>query len=92
MKLETIQKLCCSFDKADLSLTIVAIDTEGDVLEGILHCTECKRVYPIVSGIPIMSPNEYREFHLEQPLIQQWTKEKVADDFRLIESISDEDQ
>ena len=90
MKLETIQKLCCSFDKADLNLSIVTKDTEGNILEGILHCTKCKRVYPIVSGIPIMSPDEYREFHLEQPLLQQWTQGKISNDFRLIESISDE--
>jgi len=84
MRIETIKKLCCSFDKADLKLTVISKDIQENILEGILLCKECKRIYPIVSGIPIMSPDEYREFRLEQPLLQRWTKEKVSDSFRLI--------
>lgn len=86
MRLETIKKLCCSFDKADLQLTVVSKDTQENILEGILLCKECKRIYPIVSGIPIMSPDEYREFRLEQPLLQRWTNGKVSDNFRLVEN------
>jgi len=85
MRVETIKKLCCSFDKSDLRLTIITKDTQGNILEGMLFCDECKRVYPIVSGIPIMSPDEYREFRLEQPLLQQWTENKVSETFRLKE-------
>lgn len=83
MKPETIAKLCCPFDKADLELTTISQDVEGDVLEGYFHCTSCNRVYPIVSGIPIMSPDEYREFKLEQPLLERWTKGEVSETFRL---------
>lgn len=86
MRIETIKKLCCSFDKSDLQLTVVTKDTQENILEGILFCHECKRVYPIVSGIPIMSPDEYREFQLEQPLLQRWTENKVSETFRLIEN------
>jgi uncharacterized protein YbaR (Trm112 family) len=86
MKIETIKKLCCPFDKAELDLTIITKDIKGNVIEGYLFCNECKRIYPIVSGIPIMSPDEYREFRLEQPLLERWTKNKVSDNFRLMES------
>lgn len=86
MRIETIKKLCCPFDKAELELTIIAQDLEGNIIEGYLFCNECKRVYPIVSGIPIMNPDEYREFKLEQPLLQRWTNEKVSDNFQLIKS------
>jgi uncharacterized protein YbaR (Trm112 family) len=86
MRIETIKKLCCSFDKGDLKLTIVSKDTKDNILEGILFCDECKRVYPIVSGIPIMSPDEYREFKLERPLLERWTNDKVSGNFRLSES------
>lgn len=86
MRIETIKKLCCSFDKADLQLSIIAKDVQENIIEGILFCKECKRVYPIVSGIPIMSPDEYREFKLEQPLLARWTKDKISDGFRLISS------
>jgi uncharacterized protein YbaR (Trm112 family) len=87
MKIETIKKLCCPFDKAELELTIITKDLEGNIIEGYLFCNECKRIYPIVSGIPIMNPDEYREFRLEQPLLQRWTKNKVSDNFRLLEGV-----
>jgi len=86
MRIETIKKLCCSFDKADLKLTVITKDTQENIIEGILVCNQCKRVYPIVSGIPIMSPDEYREFSLEKPLLERWTNENISDNFRLIQS------
>lgn len=92
MRIETIKKLCCPFDKAELKLTTKTKDLEGNILEGYLYCSECKRVYPIVSGIPIMSPDEYREFKLEQPLLQRWTNGKVTENFRLTESETAKDK
>lgn len=86
MKIETIKKLCCPFEKAELELTIITQDLEENIIEGYLFCNECERIYPIVSGIPIMNPDEYREFKLEQPLLQRWTNEKVSDNFQLIKS------
>jgi len=75
MKLQTItEKLCCPFDKKDLSLTVIRKDMEDNIIEGILSCSSCQRIYPIVSGIPIMSPDEYRSFELEQPLLERWSK------------------
>jgi len=91
MRTETIKKLCCPFDKADLNLTIIAQDIDGNIKEGFLLCNECRRVYPITKGIPIMSPDEYREFRLEQPLLDRWQKYfngRSVDNFRLVESDS----
>ena len=64
-------KLACPFDKHDLNIRIITQDQE-EILEGILTCTECQRYYPIVHGIPIMSPDEYREASLETPLLEKW--------------------
>ena len=86
MRIETINKLCCPFDKADLKLTVISRELEENVLEGFLHCNDCKRIYPIVSGIPIMNPDEYREFQLERPLLTRWTNDQVSDNFRLMEN------
>ncbi len=72
MRLETVQKLCCPFDKADLHFRPITMASENRVVEGVLLCTHCDRVYPIVSGIPIMSPDEYRDFSLEQPVLERW--------------------
>lgn len=88
MRIETIKKLCCPFDKADLTLTAITQDLDGKVTEGFLLCPECNRVYPIVKGIPIMNPDEYREFELEKPLLAKWQnhlKGKTVENFRLVE-------
>jgi len=71
MKLSFLQKLCCPFDKQDLSIRIIKQEQE-EITEGILTCEHCNRYYPIVQGIPIMSPDEYREIKLEVPLLDKW--------------------
>ncbi|QMU31224.1 Trm112 family protein [Adhaeribacter radiodurans] len=89
MKLETIQKLCCPFDKAELDLQIITRDTSNNIMEGVLTCTQCQRYYPIICGIPIMSPDEYREKQLEAPLVEKWNPELLyqnSHDFKLLES------
>ncbi|TCK80567.1 Trm112 family protein [Albibacterium bauzanense] len=91
MKPETINKLCCPFDKADLSLQVITQDLEKNILEGMLSCKQCNRYYPIIKGVPIMSPDEYREFNLEQPVIESWNNQlqgKEFKNFRLIDSES----
>ncbi len=85
--MSTIKKLCCPFDKADLELTIIGKDANENILEGFLTCSTCRRIYPFVKGIPIMSPDEYREFELEKPLLEKWSahlKGKTVDNFRLV--------
>lgn len=87
MRLSTIDKLCCPFDKADLQLQIIAKDLEENIIEGILTCKTCQRYYPIMKGVPIMSPDEYREQQLEQPMLENWQQHlqgKQADRFRLL--------
>ncbi|MCA5005476.1 Trm112 family protein [Sphingobacterium bovistauri] len=65
MKISTIHKLCCPFDRADLKLEVIEQTIEHDVRTGSLSCSLCKRFYPIISGIPIMSPDEYRDVEVE---------------------------
>lgn len=86
MNHKTIEKLCCPFDKSDLNLTIIS-EENRNITEGILICETCNRVYPIMRGIPVMSPDEYREFHLEKPALERWGKHldgKKVENFRLI--------
>lgn len=86
MRPETIEKMCCPFDKADLTLTKIAEDKTGNITEGFFNCSSCNRIFPIVKGIPIMSPDEYREPKLEQPLFQKWQAHlggRSVDNFRL---------
>ncbi|MBB4806379.1 uncharacterized protein YbaR (Trm112 family) [Chryseobacterium defluvii] len=87
MRIKTIEKLCCPFDRSDLELTIISKDVTENITEGLLICTCCNRVYPIMRGIPVMSPDEYREFKLEKPILERWQKYlngKKVENFRLI--------
>tara|TARA_R110000823_G_scaffold223818_2_gene351860 strand:- start:1315 stop:1599 length:285 start_codon:yes stop_codon:yes gene_type:complete len=88
MRIETINKLCCPFDKGNLNLTVITKDVTDNIVEGFFVCNDCKRLYPIVKGIPIMSPDEFREFKLERPLIERWKKHlkgQTFENFRLTE-------
>ncbi|MFC3812575.1 Trm112 family protein [Lacihabitans lacunae] len=81
MNFETIEKLCCPFDKSDLTLTEIKRDENQNVEEGFFVCKSCKRLYPIIKGIPIMSPDEYREFDLEKPTLDRWQKHLKGGEF-----------
>lgn len=88
MQLDTIiNKLCCPFDKSDLDLKPITKDEQDHIIEGILTCSTCKRIYPIISGIPIMTPDEFREKSLEEPLLKKWEGflDGKVEDFKLIE-------
>jgi uncharacterized protein YbaR (Trm112 family) len=74
MKTSFFQKLACPFDKSSLKLQVFA-RKEDEIMEGIMECPECNRYYPIVYGVPIMSPDEYREASLEAPLLKKWEKQ-----------------
>jgi uncharacterized protein YbaR (Trm112 family) len=84
MKLSTIAKLCCPFDKQDLQLKILAQDLDHNVIEGLLSCTTCQRQYPIIYGVPIMAPDEYRQLPLEQPVVNRWKLEYNIDPVKLL--------
>ena len=90
MRTTTISRLCCPFDKKDLSLQIISQDINDNVLEGLLTCSECNRYFPIVKGIPIMNPDEYREAKFELPMMASWKQlnGKPTDNFRLDSSDS----
>lgn len=88
MKLTTINKLCCPFDKSDLKLDIVERTLENDIRIGSLTCTQCQRFYPIISGIPIMNPDEYRDVEIEKvyyDALNLLGTPKEIKNFRLIE-------
>ena len=73
-----LHKLACPMDKHDLSLKVFAKDTNGNIIEGMLHCAHCNRQYPIIYGLPILAPDEYRQPALEGNITQRWQKELPA--------------
>lgn len=66
------QKLCCPIDKHDLETRIFVKHENGEILEALLTCKECRRYYPVIYGIPIMTPDEYRDKSLEDPVLKKW--------------------
>src|SRR5690625_5649666 len=59
------KKLCCPIDKSDLDMKIFAKQEDGEIIEALLTCTSCRRYYPVIYGIPIMTPDEYRDKAIE---------------------------
>ncbi len=72
MQRSLLKKICCPFDKSDLSLTVFNEGANEEIYEGVFVCLTCNRYYPIIYSIPIMSPDEYREPQLELPILKRW--------------------
>lgn len=72
MRPDLIDKLCCPVDKSDLDVRIYAKHEDGEILEALLTCPSCSRYYPVIYGIPIMTPDEYRDRSLEAPVLERW--------------------
>jgi uncharacterized protein YbaR (Trm112 family) len=73
MKKSFLTMLICPVDKTDLHINIFMHEGE-EILEGILICKKCLRYYPIVQGVPIISPDEYRDALLELSVLEKWGK------------------
>ncbi len=80
-----LQKLCCPFDKSDLNIQVFAKKENGDIHEGLMSCPACKRQYPIIFGVPIMAPEEYREPKSELPFYQKWQNQLSEETKKLLQ-------
>jgi len=72
MNRNLLDRLCCPFDKSDLDVQIFNETEAHEIVEGVLSCPRCQRYFPIIYGIPIMTPDQYREKSLELPSLQRW--------------------
>ncbi len=79
MQKESLNKLCCPMDKSELKIEIFK-EEAGEVLEGLMTCPECRRYYPIIYSIPIMTPDDYRQKELEAPVLKRWGLETGTTD------------
>lgn len=89
MNKNTLAKMCCPFDKSDLLLHAIERNVEDKVLLGYLNCKTCDRIFPIVSGVPIMTPDTYRDEVTEHnlyTLLQQHIGDQKIENFRLLPS------
>jgi len=90
MNRKLLDRLCCPFDKSDLRVQIFHETNDHEIIEGLLSCPSCERYFPIIYGIPIMTPDQYREKSLELPSLKRWGLELDAESgsFRLEKPIS----
>lgn len=72
MQRKLFEKMCCPFDKQELKVNLFKEDENNEIYEGLITCSTCNRYFPIVSGIPIMSPDDYRQKELELPVLSKW--------------------
>lgn len=66
------KKLCCPIDKSDLDMKIFVKHDDGEIIEALMTCTSCSRYYPVIYGIPIMTPDEYRDRAIEGETLKKW--------------------
>lgn len=57
MKKEIVNILCCPTCKASLNLTVEK-EEKDEIITGMFSCSQCKRSYPIIDGIPNLLPQE----------------------------------
>lgn len=73
MKESLARKLCCPMDKHDLGIEVFAQDeATGEILEALMTCPRCSRYFPVIYGIPVLIPDEYRDRSLEGRLLKKW--------------------
>jgi len=82
---QLLEKLCCPIDKHDLDINIFTEGEDGEILEALMTCPECHRYFPVIYGIPILIPDEYRDKSLEEPMLKEWG-------FSLVEGNPDSDR
>lgn len=65
-------RLACPIDKtAPLRITIFRV-TKEEVEEGLLECPACNRYFPIIGGIPVMTPDDFRDASMEALFLERW--------------------
>lgn len=72
MKASQIDKLCCPIDKHELDIRVFTKHDNGEIIEALLTCPECSRYFPLIYGIPIMIPDEYRDKTIEGNTLKRW--------------------
>lgn len=78
MTKDLYDKLACPYDKrAPLELSVFRADGET-IVQGLLECGECRRYYPILGGIPVLMPDDFRDAALEAPFMLRW-REQIGD-------------
>ena len=75
MKKKLMEILACPIDK-HYPLELFVFNENEEIIEGLILCPKCYRLYPIRDEIPELLPDELREEKDELPFLRKW-REKV---------------
>ena len=68
--------ICCPICHSDLDLTMTQ-EMDDEIIAGGLRCTKCECVYPVIGGIPILTPPETKPY--------DWFSTEMANAFKRYE-------
>jgi len=75
MKRWLLDIIACPIDKSSPLELKEFKSNDEEVIEGVLRCLRCNRIYPIVEGIPILLQEELRDKEIEQEFMERWKDE-----------------
>lgn len=82
MKRKLMEILACPIDKHH-PLKLHVFSEKDEIVDGLIVCPKCSRVYPIIDEIPHMLPDELRERNEDLAFLRKW-KDKIPK--RLLET------
>lgn len=81
MKKELMLMLVCPSDKTS-NLDLIEFEINNlEIESGLLYCHKCVRYYPIINGIPLMLPDNQRNFISESRFLSKWYS-KIPDEIK----------
>lgn len=75
MKRWMLDIIACPIDKSYPLELREFKSNDDEVVEGVLICLRCNRIYPIVEGIPLLLQEELRDKEIEQAFMKSWKDE-----------------
>ena len=73
MKKTIMEIIACPMDK-HYPLDLIELDMkDGEIVEGVITCSQCGRFYPIIGEIPIMLPDDFRDREKDLQLLTKWS-------------------
>lgn len=65
MKPSMLDILACPMDRHHPLELYICAESNGEINEGALYCTDCSRFYPIIEKIPILLSDSLRDTKLD---------------------------
>jgi uncharacterized protein YbaR (Trm112 family) len=78
VKRELMELLACPICRSE-ELKLIVLSESEEINEGVIHCKDCGRYYPIIDTIPVMLPDQLREKEEDLDFLKKWRDELPAE-------------